>query len=64
MGCVRVWWKKNHLQETSGNAALVEVTLETLLRFLNWIPVGYIFETSLLENLVMKVRACIKESAL
>lgn len=30
---------------------LILSTLQTLLRFLNWIPVGYIFETRLLEIL-------------
>jgi exportin-1 len=37
-------------------ASLIKATLETLLRFLNWIPLGYIFETppggtSLIETL-------------
>jgi exportin-1 len=31
---------------------LINVTLETLLRFLNWIPLGYIFETDLIQHLV------------
>lgn len=43
------------LQDTTDNAQLVEATLETLLRFLHWIPVGYIFETNLLHSLVNKV---------
>ncbi|KAB8606234.1 hypothetical protein FH972_025864 [Carpinus fangiana] len=30
---------------------LVKATLETLLRFLNWIPLGYIFETPIIETL-------------
>jgi exportin-1 len=30
------------------------VTLETLLRFLNWIPLGYIFETKLTTTLIYK----------
>jgi len=30
-------------------------TLQTLLRFLNWIPLGYVFETNLLAELVSKV---------
>lgn len=30
---------------------LVRATLETLLRFLNWIPLGYIFETDIIEIL-------------
>lgn len=38
----------------SRNAPLIEVTLETLLRFLNWIPLGYIFETKLVETLIFK----------
>lgn len=40
--------------ETSQNPPLVNVTLETLLRFLNWIPLGYIFETKLIHTLVFK----------
>lgn len=40
--------------ETSQNAALVEVTLGTLLRFLNWVPLGYIFETNLINTLIFK----------
>ncbi len=42
-------------QENSQNAPLVQATLETLLRFLNWIPLGYIFETKLISTLVYKV---------
>lgn len=40
--------------ESSMNAPLIQVTLETLLRFLNWIPLGYIFETALIETLIFK----------
>lgn len=40
------------VMENSQNAALVESTLETLLRFLNWIPLGYIFETKLIQTLL------------
>ncbi|RDI82292.1 hypothetical protein Vi05172_g7737 [Venturia inaequalis] len=41
---------------TASQASLIKATLETLLRFLNWIPLGYIFETppsgvSLIETL-------------
>lgn len=43
------------IQENSQNAPLVHATLETLLRFLNWIPLGYIFETKLISTLVYKV---------
>lgn len=40
--------------DNSQNAPLVGATLETLLRFLNWIPLGYIFETKLIQTLIMK----------
>lgn len=36
---------------TATQPSLVQATLETLLRFCNWIPLGYIFETSLIELL-------------
>ncbi|XP_064490113.1 exportin-1-like [Ornithodoros turicata] len=42
------------VMENSQNALLVHATLETLLRFLNWIPLGYIFETKLISTLVFK----------
>lgn len=34
--------------------SLITVTLQTLLRFLSWIPLGYIFETKLIETLINK----------
>ncbi|CAG2121412.1 unnamed protein product, partial [Medioppia subpectinata] len=37
------------VMENSNNATLIQCTLETLLRFLNWIPLGYIFETGLIN---------------
>ncbi|NXK81342.1 XPO1 protein, partial [Amazona guildingii] len=42
------------VMENSQNAPLVQATLETLLRFLNWIPLGYIFETKLISTLIYK----------
>lgn len=42
-------------KDNSQNAPLVGSTLETLLRFLNWIPLGYIFETKLINTLIFKV---------
>jgi len=37
---------------TSANQpSLVKATLQTLLRFCNWIPLGYIFETPLIQTL-------------
>ncbi|EFN77629.1 Exportin-1 [Harpegnathos saltator] len=41
--------------DNSQNVPLVAVTLETLLRFLNWIPLGYIFETKLITTLIFKL---------
>jgi len=41
-------------QEVLGSAnqpSLVKATLQTLLRFCNWIPLGYIFETTLITTL-------------
>ncbi|KAL0267451.1 UNVERIFIED_CONTAM: hypothetical protein PYX00_009718 [Menopon gallinae] len=40
------------VMDNSQNASLVNATLETLLRFLNWIPLGYIFETKLITTLI------------
>lgn len=36
---------------TANQSSLIKATLETLLRFLNWIPLGFIFETPLIETL-------------
>lgn len=44
------------VMDNSQNVPLVAVTLETLLRFLNWIPLGYIFETKLITTLIFKVK--------
>lgn len=43
------------VMESSQNPSLIHCTLETLLRFLNWIPLGYIFETKLISTLIYKV---------
>lgn len=42
------------VMDNSQNAPLVGATLDTLLRFLNWIPLGYIFETKLITTLIYK----------
>ncbi|XP_011502636.1 PREDICTED: exportin-1 [Ceratosolen solmsi marchali] len=42
------------VMDNSQNVSLVAITLETLLRFLNWIPLGYIFETKLITTLIFK----------
>lgn len=43
--------------ENSLNAPLIASTLDTLLRFMNWIPYGYIFETQLIDLLISKFLA-------
>ena len=43
--------------ERSANSALIRETLQTLLRFLNWIPLGYVFETRLIQTLVERFLA-------
>ncbi|KZV88566.1 hypothetical protein EXIGLDRAFT_651045 [Exidia glandulosa HHB12029] len=40
--------------EKAAKPSLIKATLETLLRFLNWIPLGYLFETSLIDMLVSR----------
>jgi len=40
--------------EKANKTSLIKATLETLLRFLNWIPLGFIFETPLIDMLVTK----------
>ncbi|KAK7015002.1 CRM1 C terminal-domain-containing protein [Favolaschia claudopus] len=38
--------------EEAQKTSLIKATLETLLRFLNWIPLGYIFETMVIDLLL------------
>lgn len=45
----------NDVLASSEKPSLTRATLETLLRFLGWIPLGYIFETDLLQNLSARV---------
>ncbi|KAH9171526.1 CRM1 C terminal-domain-containing protein [Lactarius sanguifluus] len=40
--------------EEASKTSLVRATLETLLRFLNWIPLGYIFETTIVDVLIQR----------
>ncbi|OQR83115.1 CRM1 C terminal Exportin 1-like protein [Achlya hypogyna] len=40
--------------DKSTHLPLLSITLQTLLRFLSWIPLGFVFETSLVETLVKK----------
>lgn len=41
--------------DRANKPSLIKATLETLLRFLNWIPLGYIFETNLIDILRNRV---------
>lgn len=41
--------------EEAQKTSLIKGTLETLLRFLNWIPLGYIFETTIIDLLLNRV---------
>ena len=41
--------------EEAQKTSLIKATLETLLRFLNWIPLGYIFETTVIDLLLNRV---------
>ncbi|XP_072023623.1 exportin-1-like [Amphiura filiformis] len=43
-----------YVMDNSQSFTLVSSCLETLLRFLNWIPLGYIFETKLISTLIYK----------
>ena len=40
--------------QSADSASLLRATLETLLRFLNWIPLGYVFETSIIDSIIGK----------
>jgi len=42
--------------EKAQKPSLIRATLETLLRFLNWIPLGYIFETNIID--ILRNRVC------
>lgn len=41
--------------DKANKPSLVKATLETTLRFLNWIPLGYIFETNIVDILINRV---------
>ena len=49
----------NEVLEKANKPSLIKATLETLLRFLNWIPLGYIFETAIIDVLVSRVSCSI-----
>lgn len=41
----------SEILNTANQASLIKANLETLLRFLNWIPLGYVFETPIIDTL-------------
>lgn len=41
--------------EEAQKTSLIKATLETFLRFLNWIPLGFIFETTVIDLLLNRV---------
>lgn len=41
--------------EKAQKQTLIKATLECFLRFLNWIPLGYIFETNIIDMLLNRV---------
>jgi exportin-1 len=43
-----------YILEKSSRPSLLKVTLQTLQRFLTWIPLGFIFQTPLIEVLLQK----------
>jgi exportin-1 len=43
-----------YIMANSTKVSLLVCTFQTLLKFLNWIPLGYIFETQLVKTLVYK----------
>jgi len=48
----------SEILEETNRPSLIKTTLETLLRFLNWIPLGYIFETRIIDLLLTRVSNC------
>ncbi|KIL68567.1 hypothetical protein M378DRAFT_158378 [Amanita muscaria Koide BX008] len=44
----------SEILEEAQKTSLIKATLETLLRFLNWIPLGYIFETTIIDLLLTR----------
>lgn len=43
-------------QENSDNAQLIFATLQTMHKFLDWVPVGYVFENNLIDLITDRVR--------
>ncbi|KAL2160070.1 hypothetical protein VTH06DRAFT_1725 [Thermothelomyces fergusii] len=47
----RIFQLCQEILNSATQPSLIKATLETLLRFCNWIPLGYIFETPLIDTL-------------
>ena len=62
--CCSIAFYALSFQDNSQSITLVGATLETLLKFLNWIPLGYIFETKLVTTLIYRVSFCCVASML
>lgn len=45
----------NEVLEVAQKPSLILATLNALLRFLKWIPIGYMFETNLVSTLRIRV---------
>lgn len=45
--------------EKAQKPSLIRSTLETTLRFLGWMPIGFIFETTIIDTLLTRVRLLI-----
>jgi exportin-1 len=50
--------------EEAAKTSLIRATLETLLRFLNWIPLGFIFETTMIDVLLNRVSSSFVRSTI
>ena len=44
--------------EKANKSTLIKATLEALDKFLNWIPLGFIFETTVIDMLLGRVSVC------
>lgn len=50
----QIFQLSSEVLNTADQVSLIKATLETLLRFLNWIPLGYVFETPIISTLVTR----------
>ncbi|KAI5302305.1 UDP-N-acetylglucosamine pyrophosphorylase, partial [Ascosphaera pollenicola] len=50
----QIFQLSSEILDSADSKSLIKATLETLLRFLNWIPLGYVFETPIIDTLVTR----------